>query len=65
VLEFLRAIETRKDYWPPYAYLSDYDVETGDIKKATDVLKEGPSQVRGANALQRRLDEIGQTKRKP
>jgi tetratricopeptide (TPR) repeat protein len=65
VLEFLRAIETKKDYWPPYAYLSDYYVETGDRKKATEVLKEGLSQVPSSSALQRRLDEIGQTKRKP
>ena len=65
VLEFLRAIETKKDYWPPYAYLSDYYVESGDRKKATDTLKEGLSHVPRATALQRRLDEIGQTKRKP
>lgn len=64
VAEYLRAIDAKNDYWPPYAYLSDYYVDIGDKKKATEILNEGLARVPNATALQRRLAELDQAKRR-
>ena len=58
VLEFESAIELRKDYWPPYAQLSDYYKDSGDSLKAKEVLVRGLTAAPDAKALQRRLAEM-------
>jgi tetratricopeptide (TPR) repeat protein len=62
VYEFERAIDLKKDYWPPYAYMSDYYKETGDTQKARQWLEKGLAEVPDAKGLRRRLAELG-TKR--
>jgi len=60
------AAELKPDYWPPYAHLSDYYKETGDLKKARELLETGLSFSPDAKGLQRRLTELDAevTKRK-
>jgi tetratricopeptide (TPR) repeat protein len=58
VFEFERAIELKADYWPPYAKLSDYYRQAGDLRKAREVLESGLTRVPDAKALRRRLDEV-------
>ena len=58
VFEFERAIEIKSDYWPPYAYLSDYYKQAGNTKKARELLDAGLAQVPDAKGLQRRLAEL-------
>jgi tetratricopeptide (TPR) repeat protein len=58
VLEFERAIELKPDYWPPYAYLSDYFKSAGDAKRAREYLEQGLAKVPDEKALQRRLAEL-------
>jgi hypothetical protein len=58
VYEFERAIELKRDYWPPYAYLSDYYKEAGDKKRAREVLETGLQQVPGSQSLRSRLAEL-------
>lgn len=53
-----RAIEVKGDYWPPYASLSDYYKEAGDLAKARQWLEKGLSASPNAKALQRRLAEL-------
>ena len=67
VTELERAIELKRDYWPPYADLSDYYESKGDVAKAREVLKAGLSYAPDAKALTRRLAELdgAKEKRKP
>lgn len=58
VVEFSRAIDMKPDYWPPYAYLSDYYRQVGDTSKARQLLEQGLVQSPAAEALKRRLAEI-------
>lgn len=58
VFNFERAIELKIDYWPPYAYLSDYYKGSGDTKKARELLEAGLSHVPDAKGLKRRLAEL-------
>jgi tetratricopeptide (TPR) repeat protein len=58
VLEFERAIEVKKDYWPAYAQLSDFYRASGDIKMAREVLESGLEHAPDAKGLQRRLSEL-------
>lgn len=58
IVEFSRAIEKKPDYWPPYAYLSDYYKEVGEKAKAREILEQGLAQVPQADALKRRLAEL-------
>lgn len=58
VFELERAISLKSDYWPAYAYLSDYYKATGDKKKARAILEDGLSHVPDAPGLQRRLAEL-------
>jgi len=53
-----RAAEIKPDYWPAYAHLSDYYKETGDLKKARELLETGLSFSPDAKGLQRRLTEL-------
>lgn len=58
VADLLRAIEIKPDYWPPYAALSDYYKDSGDIEKARAILKQGLSLVPEAGALKKRLEAL-------
>jgi tetratricopeptide (TPR) repeat protein len=58
VIEFERAIELNPGYWPPYAYLSDYYKESGDLRKAREVLELGLSRSPDAAGLKLRLTEM-------
>jgi tetratricopeptide (TPR) repeat protein len=58
VFELNRAIQLKDDYWPPYAQLSDYYKDTGDPRKAREVLEAGLARAPDAKALQRRLGEL-------
>lgn len=58
VYQFERAIELKPDYWPPYAHLSDHYKESGDVRKAREVLDAGLAKVPDAKALQRRVAEL-------
>ena len=58
VAQFERAMELKPDYWPPYAYMSDYFKDAGDPKKAREILEKGLSNAPDAKALQRRLAEL-------
>lgn len=64
VFQFERAIELKKDYWPPYAYLSDYYKEEGNARKAREVIEAGLAQIPDAKGLKRRLDELDSADRK-
>lgn len=52
--EFRRAIELKSDYWPPYAYLSDYLMSKGRVVEAEKVLDEGLGQIPDAEPLKKR-----------
>jgi tetratricopeptide (TPR) repeat protein len=58
IVTLMRAIETKPDYWPPYASLSDHYEETGEIKQARAWLEKGLTASPGATALQTRLREL-------
>jgi len=58
VLELLRAIELKPDYWPPYAVLSDHYKSTGNVDKAREVLEKGLSLSPDVKALKTRLAEL-------
>jgi Tfp pilus assembly protein PilF len=64
--ELEQAAELKPDYWAPYAYMSDYYKETGDLKKARELLETGLSHAPDAKGLKRRLEELdaGPTKGK-
>ena len=53
-----RAIELKPDYWPPYAALSDYLKESGDIAKARELLETAISFAPETKSLKRRLDDL-------
>jgi tetratricopeptide (TPR) repeat protein len=56
--QFERAIEIKPDYWPPYAHLSDYYRDAGDLGKARELLDRGLAAAPDAKGLQRRLAEL-------
>lgn len=64
VPEFLRAIEAKPDYWPPYAYLGDLYKKAGDTTKAREWLEKGLAQSPDAKQLKSRLAELDGTKGK-
>ena len=64
-LDLERAIGLKPDYWPPYAALSDYYREAGDLVRARQVLNDGLAKSPGAKPLRSRLAELdkeGKTK---
>jgi tetratricopeptide (TPR) repeat protein len=65
VMELERAIELKPDYWPPYAALSDYYKDSGDVAKAREILQKAASFVPEAKGLKRRLVELDSVKAKP
>ena len=58
-----RAIEVKVDYWPPYAALSDYYKDAGDIKTAREWLTKGLAASPEATALEKRLRALPQIPR--
>jgi hypothetical protein len=62
-LQLLRAIELKPDYWPPYAAMSDYYKNTGDLKNAREVLEKGLAASPGAKALKERLVNLDAVKK--
>lgn len=52
------AIDVKPDYWAPYASLSDYYRETGDLKKARELLQAGLEAAPDSKGLTRRLAEL-------
>ena len=63
IRQLLRAIELKPDYWPPYAAMSDYYKNTGDLKKAREVLEKGLSASPDAKALKDRLAKLDAVKK--
>jgi tetratricopeptide (TPR) repeat protein len=64
VLECERAIAFKPDYWPPYAAMSDYYRNIGDLAKAQKSLEEGLLVTPDVNALKRRMAELDAAKEK-
>jgi tetratricopeptide (TPR) repeat protein len=58
MLELRRAIDLKPDYWPPYAYLSDYYKEIGDLAQAREWLEKGLSVTPDVKALKSRLAKL-------
>jgi len=58
IAELHHAIELKPDYWPPYAYISDYYKELGDKAKAREMLETGLRRAPDAIALQNRLAQL-------
>ncbi|HMF52151.1 MAG TPA: hypothetical protein VK603_26065 [Candidatus Saccharimonadales bacterium] len=63
ILQLLRAIELKPDYWPPYAALSDHYKKTGDLKNAREVLQKGLSASPDATVLKERLANLDAVKK--
>jgi len=61
-LDLNRAIELKPDHWPPYAALSDYYKELGDLRSAREWAEKGLAAAPGTKALQRRLAELDHPK---
>jgi tetratricopeptide (TPR) repeat protein len=53
-----RALQAKPDYWPAYAALSDYFMDTGQVEQARQWLEKGVAAAPNAKPLQRRLAEI-------
>jgi len=64
ILELQRAIELKPNYWPPYAAMSDYYKEIGDLAKAREWLERGLSVTPDVKALRLRMAEIDGAKDK-
>ena len=64
ILELQRGIDLKPDYWPPYAYLSDYYKKIGDVVSAREWLEKGLSVTPDAKGLKSRLAELDGAKDK-
>jgi hypothetical protein len=64
VRELQRAIELRRDYWPPYVALSDYYKESGDFATARKLLENVVSFAPEAPGVKRRLAALDGVKTK-
>lgn len=53
-----RALELKPDYWPPYATLSDYYKENGQVATARELLLKGLSFAPDAKGLKDRLARL-------
>ena len=58
IATLVKATEVRRDYWPPYAALSDHYKKIGKLDEARNWLKTGLAASAGAKALERRLREL-------
>lgn len=54
-----RAVAIKADYWPAYGVMGDYYKDLGDLAKAREVLNRGLEKAPEAEALKRRLRELG------
>lgn len=61
-LELQRAIDLKPDYWPPYAAMSDYYSNEGNIEKAREWLDQALSVAPDAKALKERLVKLESAK---
>jgi len=59
-----QAIELKADYWPPYAYISDYYRNIGELTKAREQLESGLANAPDAQPLKRRLASLANQKPK-
>ena len=64
LMELERAIAVKPDYWPPYAALSDYFRDAGDIEKAKQALERGLAAAPDTQALKRRVADLQKPKAK-
>lgn len=64
IAELQRAIALKPDYWPPYAYISDYFKEIGDVASAREWLEKGLSASPKTKALTQRLAELNTPQKK-
>jgi len=64
LLDLNRAIDLKPDHWPPYAAVSDYYKELGDLDSAREWAQRGLAAAPGTKALQRRLAELGEPRAK-
>jgi hypothetical protein len=58
MIELERAAALKPDYWPPYAYMSDYYRDLGDQAKAREVLQAGLRLMPESQGLRTRLAEL-------
>ena len=58
ISNFMRAIDIKPDYWPPYAALGDHYKEAGDTEKARTWLEKGLAASPGAKPLRERLNKV-------
>jgi len=58
----LRAMEVKPDYWPPYAILSDYFRDMGDVPRAREWLDKGLAVAPESKALRSRQAELANAK---
>ncbi len=63
ILQLLRATELKPDYWPPYAIMSDYYKDHGNLKDAREALEKGLSASPDAKALKKRLANLDKAKK--
>jgi tetratricopeptide (TPR) repeat protein len=61
VVELQGAIERDPGYWPPYAAMSDYYRDLGQLAKARQWAQKGLSVAPNSRALTRRLEALGGT----
>jgi tetratricopeptide (TPR) repeat protein len=64
ILELQHAIELKADYWPPYAAISDYYKESGQVAEAREWLEKGLSVTPDVKALKTRMADLERTKDK-
>lgn len=66
VTQLESAIELKRDYWPPYADLSDYYESIGNVAKARELLEAALTFAPDAKPLTRRIAELdAKEKKKP
>lgn len=64
IADFMRAIELKADYWPPYVQLSDHFKKIGDLPQAREWAEKGLSLVPTSRTLQERIAELEEAKTK-
>jgi len=62
MLELEHAAQVKPDYWPAYAFMSDFYKDLGEIGKARDALERGLGAAPDSPALKRRLAELKSAK---
>jgi tetratricopeptide (TPR) repeat protein len=56
--ELLKAVHVKPDYWPPYALMSDYYKQLGNLPEARKILEQGLEANPGAEPLRKRLNRL-------